>query len=74
MAGNVLGSWIFCQDLLLQFPSRVLFTTWWLCGYFPVRMLALLGQQRALGTYCRDGRKGAVRPQKGLPEREEEST
>lgn len=27
-------------------------------------MLALLGQQRALGTYYRDGRKGEVIPQK----------
>lgn len=57
IAGNVCGSWIFCQDVLLQFPSNVLLTTWWLCGYFPVRMLALLGQQRALGTYCKGKHK-----------------
>lgn len=33
-------------------------------------MLALLGQQRALGTYYRDEAKGEVIPQKRLTERE----
>ncbi|KAG7260421.1 hypothetical protein CRUP_034971 [Coryphaenoides rupestris] len=35
MAGKVRGSRLFCQATLLQFPSSVLLTTWWLCGYLP---------------------------------------
>lgn len=49
-AGKLSGSWVFCHAVLLQLPSNVLFTTWWLWGYLPVRILALLGQQRGLAT------------------------
>lgn len=42
--GNAWDSGPFCHWGLEQFPDRELFLTPWLWGYWPVRMLLLLGQ------------------------------